>query len=77
MKDQFEIVRRKKIMEDFIGLSAHIPQELRASLDLFVSPLAKPHVLELQMIAIQYGRALERRDRAKRIGKGTALAAPA
>jgi hypothetical protein len=57
-----EFARRKRALEDFIGLSKHIPNELRAKLELTLSAEAKPHVLSLQLLAIQYGRALQREE---------------
>lgn len=64
--DEQEIALRKKVMEDFLGLSQHIPAELREQLDLTLTEEAKQHVLQLQLIAIQYGRALQRRDEGSR-----------
>jgi len=62
-----EFARRKRVLEDFIGLSKHIPQDLRDSLEQTLSAESKPHVLSLQLLAIQYGRALQREEQASAV----------
>lgn len=57
-----EIARRKAVIADSIGLNEHISPELRASLDSTLSDESKGHVARLMLLAIQYGRSLERKD---------------
>ncbi len=54
----------QSVIDDFIGLSKYIPQDLRDQLELNL-PLeseARASVLQLQMLAIQFGRKLEQMD---------------
>ena len=60
--DEKEVARRKKILEDGINFSKYIPEYLRAKLERNLTPEAREAVLELQLLAIQYGRAVERMD---------------
>ena len=55
-----ELQRREAVIVDFIGLSKHISPELREELDRTLPDGCKQAVLSLQLLAIQYGRALER-----------------
>jgi len=59
---QAELLRRKQILEDAAGLSDYLPDELRANLEVLLTPEARNYVLQLQILAIQYGRKLQQRD---------------
>ena len=56
-----ELAKRKAAIQDAYNFSAYIPDDLRLRLEtLLVDPAARTAVLELQILAIKYGRALER-----------------
>lgn len=57
-----ELRRREAVIIDFIGLSKHISPELREELDRTLPDGCKQAVMALQLLAIQYGRALERKE---------------
>lgn len=57
-----ELRRREAVIVDFIGLSKHISPELREELDRTLPDGCKQAVMALQLLAIQYGRALERKE---------------
>ena len=70
-----EMAARRRVVEDFLGLSDHIPPQLRARLESELPADARKAVLELQMLAIQYGRGLEQRDALARLEAASAALA--
>lgn len=57
-----ELAKRSAAIRDAVRMSAYIPDELRARLEAGLSNEMRTAVLELQIIAIKFGRALERQD---------------
>jgi hypothetical protein len=60
--EQSILLKRRQVLVDAADMSAYIPDELRARLELYLDDDQRMMVLELQLIAIMYGRALEKRD---------------
>ena len=58
---QQELDRHKRMLEDAIGMTRHIPHEVRTVIEDQPQEV-RDAILQLQLVAIQYGRALERRD---------------
>lgn len=57
-----ELERRTAVIRDAASMGPYIPDELKARLEAGLSEEMRTAVLELQIIAIKFGRALERRD---------------
>ena len=57
-----ELERRTAAIRDAASMGPYIPDELKARLEAGLSEEMRTAVLELQIIAIKFGRALERRD---------------
>ena len=60
--DHEELERRTRAIRDAASMGPYIPDELKARLEAGLSEEMRTAVLELQIIAIKFGRALERRD---------------
>lgn len=60
--DEIELAKRKQSLQDAYNFSRHIPDELRAQLEAGLSDEMRTAVLQLQILAIKYGRAIERQD---------------
>jgi hypothetical protein len=60
--DLEELERRTRAIRDAASMGPYIPDELKARLEAGLSEEMRTAVLELQIIAIKFGRALERRD---------------
>jgi hypothetical protein len=60
--DYEELERRTRAIRDAANMGPYIPDELKARLEAGLSDEMRTAVLELQIIAIKFGRALERRD---------------
>jgi hypothetical protein len=69
--DQEALAHHRRVLDDFRGLEVYIPPELRAGMEKSLTPEAREQVLNLCLIAIQYGRQLEQEDLVKKV-----LAAP-
>jgi len=57
-----ELEKRTRAIRDAAEMGPYIPDELKAQLEAGLSPEMRTAVLQLQILAIKYGRALERRD---------------
>jgi hypothetical protein len=57
-----ELSRRTRAIRDASNMSPYIPDNLRERLEAGLSDEMRTAVLELQILAIKFGRALESRD---------------
>ena len=60
--DHEELARRKRILEDAYKFSNYIPDDLRAALEVSLDAGQRELVLQLQLLAIQFGRQLQKRE---------------
>ena len=57
-----ELNKYRQMLQDAANMTPYIPEDLRMKLEVCLDDDVRMLVLELQIIAIQYGRALERLD---------------
>ena len=57
-----ELAKRSVAIRDAVRMSDYIPDDLRMRLEAGLSDEMRTAVLELQILAIKFGRALERED---------------
>ena len=57
-----EIVRRRKILDDYLRMASHIPPDLQAKLESLLTPELKGPLMELLLFSIQFGRVLQNND---------------
>lgn len=61
-----ELAKRQQALYDAASMGPYIPDELKAQLEAGLSEEMRTAVLQLQILSIKYGRALERRNLAAR-----------
>ena len=57
-----ELVKYRQLLQDAANMTPYIPADLRTKLEAGLEDDMRDAVLQLQIVAMQYGRALERRD---------------
>lgn len=65
--DHVEMARRKAMLEDAYRFSAYIPDELRQQLEETLNSEQRELVVQLQILAISFGRKLEAAARTNQI----------
>ena len=60
-----ELNKYRQMLQDAANMTPYIPEDLRMKLEVCLDDDVRMLVLELQIVAIQYGRALERLDQHK------------
>jgi hypothetical protein len=65
--DESAMYERKAAIDDAYMFSQYIPDELRAQLEAGLSEEMRIAVLQLQILAIKFGRAVERQKRVPKL----------
>ena len=60
-----ELSKYRRMLQDAANMTPYIPEDLRMKLEVCLDDDVRELVLQLQIVAIQYGRALERLDQHK------------